>query len=290
MTHKFSKQIRFKEGDGLLHGFSTGAVKVKSKFRTAKGNVLTSKINFLLDDEWTEYMPIMVWVIQHPEGVFVIDTGENVQVSEPGYFKQEGFFLNYINTRSFVFEVAPEEEVGPQLERLGYQERDVKSVILTHLHLDHLDGLKYFENTEVIVNDMEWEKPNFALPSLYPKWFQPKKVRLGESKEDHFKNSLALVESGEIRLVHTPGHTMGHCSVFIETSELDYFLAGDVTYNQHQLENNIHAGGHQSFVKSKETYRAIKRYAFKNRLVYLPSHDNFGIDRLMRDQYLMKLD
>jgi len=286
MKRAFSKSIKFKEGDGFLHGFSTGKVKVKSRFQTAKGNTFTSKINFLLDKNWTEYMPIMVWVVDHPEGVFVVDTGENAKVSDEGYFKQEGPILNYINSKSFIFDVKSEEEVGPQIERLGYQKSDITNVILTHLHLDHFDGLSYFENTPILVNKLEWDKPSFALPSLYPKWFKPRVVHLKEAKNKFFKNSLPLVESGEIEMVHTPGHTIGHCSILIKSSEMDYLLAGDVSYNQHQLENDICAGGHQNFKHAQDTFNNIKKYATNNRLIYLPSHDNASLSRIAHDDYL----
>jgi glyoxylase-like metal-dependent hydrolase (beta-lactamase superfamily II) len=287
MTRTVSKQVKFKEGDGFIHGFSTGMVKVKSKFRTARGNVLTSKINFLLDSEFTEYMPIMVWVVDHPEGVFVVDTGENANVSSQDYFKDEGFLLRYINKKSFIFDVKPEDEVGPQLKKLGYNEGDIKTVILTHLHLDHFDGLSNFENTDILVSQLEWDKPSSALPSLYPEWFSPKKVQLKSTKKDHFRSSSPLVESGEIELVHTPGHTVGHCSVLVKTAEMDYLLAGDITYNQSQLENNINAGGHQSFKLAEDTYKSVKSYAAKNELVYLPSHDNLVLDRLEKNEFLV---
>lgn len=286
MTKTISKQVKFKEGDGFIHGFTTGQVKVKSKFRTAKGNAFTSKINFLFDREWTEYMPIMVWVIDHPEGVFVVDTGENAKVTQEGYFKKEGRILNYINTKSFVFEINSEDEVGPQLKKLGYEQEDINKVILTHLHLDHFDGLSYFDNTEIILNKLEWDKPSFALPSLYPEWFAPKTVGLKETKNKHFKNSISLVESNEIELVHTPGHTLGHCSVLVKTEATHFLLAGDVTYNQYQLEQRINAGGHQSFKLSKVTYQAINNYASQNRLVYLPSHDHQVFERLQNELHL----
>lgn len=286
MTKAFSKQVRFKEGDGMIHGFTTGTVQVKSKFRTARGNVFTSKINFLFDDEFTEPMPVMVWVVDHPEGIFVVDTGENAEVNNDDYFKDENFLLRYINKKSWKFHVEPDDEVGPQLKQLGYSEKDIKSVILTHLHIDHFDGLKYFENTTILVNQLEWEKSSSALPSLYPDWFSPDQIKLKESKSNGFKNTSALVESGEIELVHTPGHTLGHCSVLVKTSQMHYLLAGDVTYNQRQLENNINAGGHQSFKLAEDTYQSVKSYGAKNKMVYLPSHDNLGLDRLEKDQFL----
>lgn len=284
MTQSISKPVAFKEGDGTLHGFSTGLVKVKSKFRTAKGGELTSKFHVLMDSQFTEYMPIMVWVIDHPEGVFVIDTGENAKVSDHGYFEDEGMILNYINSKSFIFDVKPEQEIGPQLKSLGFKNSSIKSVILTHLHLDHVDGLKYFESTDIIINQYEWDNPGFALPSLYPEWFSPKTVDLQNKRENHFKLTYPLVSTDEIQIVHTPGHTLGHCSVLVKTSDIHYLLAGDVTYNQDQLMQYINAGGHQSFKHSQRTYKSIKRYAFQNRLIYLPSHDNSVFDRLSNNE------
>jgi len=193
--------------------------------------------------------------------------------------------LRYINKKSWKFHVKHHDEVGPQLERLGYQEKDLKSVILTHLHIDHFDGLKYFENTNILVNKLEWEKPSSALPSLYPEWFSPYKLELKARKQSPFKNSLPIVKSGEIELVHTPGHTLGHCSVLVKTKEMHYLLAGDITYNQHQLLNNINAGGHQSFKHAENTYNSVKHYASKNKLIYLPSHDNLALNRLENDEF-----
>jgi len=286
MKRTISKEIEFEEGTGFLHGFSTGTVKVKSKFRTAKGGQLLSKINFLIDKDWTEEMPILVWVIDHPEGVIVIDTGENANVTQPDYFKEEGFILESINKNSFKFNVSPEEEVGNQLKRLGYEQKNISKVILTHLHLDHFDGLSFFDETPILVHKKEWEKPSFALPSLYPEWFIPQKVKLYENKTLEFESSTSITESKEILLIHTPGHTYGHCSVLIKTKDIDYLLAGDVTYNQTQLIKNVNSGGHVNFKKSKNTFNAIKKYSKRKHLIYLPSHDNDSINRITNNGIL----
>lgn len=286
MKRTVSKEIEFREGTGYLHGFSTGTVKVKSKFRTAKGGQLLSKINFLIDKKWTEEMPILVWVIDHPEGVFVVDTGENANVTQPDYFKQEGFILESINKKSFRFNVSPKEEVGNQLKKLGYEQKDISKVILTHLHLDHFDGLSFFDETPILVHDKEWKNPSFALPSLYPEWFVPEKVKLNINRKNKFEGITNLTESKEIAMIHTPGHTNGHCSVLIKTKDIHYLLAGDVTYNQTQLIKNINAGGHQSFKKSRNTFKKIKEYGRENNLIYLPSHDNNSLNRVTYNEIL----
>ena len=54
-----------------------------------------------------------------------------------------------------VFRIESEEEIGPQLRALGIGPRDVKKVVLTHLHMDHDGGLAHFPNSEILVSSNE---------------------------------------------------------------------------------------------------------------------------------------
>ena len=59
-----------------VHAITTGLISVKNNFLERKGTGLFSKVNILLDDQHAPFMPIWVWVIEHPEGIIVIDTGD----------------------------------------------------------------------------------------------------------------------------------------------------------------------------------------------------------------------
>lgn len=39
-----------------------------------------------MDRRWTDPLPIYAWLIEHPEGLIVVDTGETAEVNDPGYF------------------------------------------------------------------------------------------------------------------------------------------------------------------------------------------------------------
>ncbi len=124
------------------------------------------------------------------------------------------------------------------------------------------------------------------MKSLFPEWLEPELLKIKTSPLDTFERTSSLSHSREILLVHTPGHTVGHCSVLVKTKDIHYFLAGDVTYNQDQLLNNVHAGGHQNFKHALQTYREIKNYGVRHKLIYLPSHDIGSMDRILKDQLL----
>src|SRR6478672_5267678 len=153
-------ELRTIEGQPLkIHLVSTGGVTVKSRFKTARTTGLLAKIDFIFDRKYTDWLPIWVMIIEHPEGVFVIDTGENADVNNPGYFNFAGRMVKWFNTTQYKFKVDRYEEIDRQLTLLGIGTDKIKSVVLTHLHLDHIDGLRHFPNTHIIVNKEEWERP-----------------------------------------------------------------------------------------------------------------------------------
>jgi len=255
-----------------LHLVSTGGVSVKTKFREASKTGLLAMIDFILDRNFTEWLPIWVLVIEHPEGVFVIDTGENADVNNPGYFKSSGIFANWFDTTQFKFEVPREEEIGPQLNGLGIPIEKVNSVVLTHLHLDHIDGLRYFPSTPIIVNKREWERPYGDLPKLYPSWFKPKLVELNERFEV-FEHAHYLTHSKDLVLIETPGHTYHHCSVLLMTDQCYVFFAADICYSAYQIIEEKYAGPNASHKLATDTYGKVKEFARRHKLVFLPSHD-----------------
>lgn len=272
-------EVKLKGKPVKIHLVSTGAVAVKTKFRDATKTGLLAMLHFILDKKFTEWMPIWVLIIEHPEGIFIFDTGENANVNDKDYFKSSGIFAKWFDTTQFKFIVKQEEEIGPQLEQLNIPMEKVKAVVLTHLHLDHIDGLKYFPNTEIIVNKYEHDKPFGDLPKLYPPWFSPTLVELNEQYES-FDKAYYLTNAKDLLLVHTPGHTYGHCSVIFNTDDGCIFFGADVCYSQQQLLDEKYSGTNASHKLAQKTYAAIKAFAQKHKTIYIPSHEAAAAERL----------
>jgi N-acyl homoserine lactone hydrolase len=272
-------ELRIKEQPVKIHLVSTGAVSVKTKFREATRTGLLAMLDFILDKKFTEWMPIWVLIIEHPEGVFVIDTGENADVNDPGYFKSSGMFANWFDTTQFKFIVEKSEEIGPHLDQLNIPIEKVKAVVLTHLHLDHIDGLKYFPSTPIIVNRKEWERPFGDLPKLYPSWFKPTLVDLDE-RCDVFEHAHYLTATKDLVLIETPGHTYHHCSVLLKADECVVFFAADICYTQNQIIEERYSGTNARHKLAKDTYNKVKRFSKSQKLLFIPSHDAAASARL----------
>ncbi|MAX79052.1 MAG: N-acyl homoserine lactonase family protein [Crocinitomicaceae bacterium] len=268
-----------------VHAVSTGAVAVKTKFRESRKKGWRAQLDFLLDKRFTEWMPIWVWIIEHPEGIFIIDTGENTRVNSPGYFKSSGMFSNWINTTQFRFQVSRADEIDQQLIRLGIDKSIVHAVVLTHLHLDHVDGLYHFPETRIVVHRREWEKPYGNLPKLYPYWLQPDLITL-DTPYKTFSQAQFLTKAKDLIAVHTPGHTYGHMSVLLKTDTCHILFAGDICYYEEQVTHQRFSGINVTYKGAENSYANIRALAQQEPLIFLPSHDANAGERLASHAFL----
>src|SRR5215510_8296375 len=138
-----------------IHAIRTGLVQVRRPQMESRGEGPARIAHMLFDEEWSAWLPIFAWVIEHDEGIIVVDTGETSRVHERGYHPRWHPFYR----RAVHFSVHPAEELGPQLRALGIGPRDVRHVVLTHLHTDHAGGLQHVTGSRVWVSRGEFEGP-----------------------------------------------------------------------------------------------------------------------------------
>ena len=243
----------------------------------------------LFDEEWTEWLPIFAWAIEHDEGVILVDTGETSRVHQQGYFP--GWHPFY--QRATRFTVHPDEEIGPQLKELGITPRDVRQVVLTHLHTDHAGGLAHLTNARFWVSEQEFQRASGLgglvqgyLPHRWPKWWEPNFITYDNVAFGPFERSISLTKAGDVLIIPTPGHTPNHISVVVCGSP-SIFLAGDTSYNQQLLIDGKVDGVSPDEEVAKLTLSRISALSKEMPIVYLPSHDPESQNRLLNQSVLV---
>jgi len=267
-----------------IHAIETGKVKITKNWRKGRGNGVKRLTNTLFDSEFTEWLPIYVWVIEHPEGLIVIDTGIPADANKPVWFPP---FMPLVQ-RAAKFKMNPEQEVGSRLRQLGLSPDDVRWVVLTHLHQDHDGGLHHFPNTEFVVSSKEWEmatgvkgRMNGYLNQRWPDWFKPRLVDFSSQNSlGPFAGHHTLTQAGDIHLVPTPGHSPGHMSVILVEDNLSVMFAGDASYTEKLLIEQKADGIGDDPEVQQETHQKILEYAGQYHTVYLPTHDPGAKERL----------
>ncbi len=168
--------------------------------------------------------PVFGYVIRHPDGVILFDTG----VGTGNSFIDDLYQPN-VNS------------ITAALEQLGIDERDVVAVINSHLHFDHCGQNEVFHrrNISIYTQAAEIEAAQ-TFGYTVPEW-----ARIPE-------RSVRIVRGDEqvtdgVRIVETPGHTPGHQSVVVETADGPVVIAGQCVYKtdevveQRVASDNMHA-------------------------------------------------
>jgi glyoxylase-like metal-dependent hydrolase (beta-lactamase superfamily II) len=280
-------QTRIQSGVPRIHAIQTGSVQVKRAQVESRGKGLARAAHILFDSDWSEWLPIFAWAIEHEEGVTVVDTGETVRVNAPGYFPGWHPYFKAVH-----FRIEPEDEIGPQLKRLGIQPADVRQVVLTHLHTDHAGGLARFEKSKIWTSRPDFETASGRLGPLqgylkrnWPGWWKPEFIQFRAEPCGPFAQSMPLTKRGDVVAIPTPGHTPAHVSVVVHGSP-SWFLAGDTSYNEELLRARKADGVSPNVAVTLETGARILELARQEPMIYLPSHDPENLSRIARGALL----
>lgn len=90
--------------------------------------------------------PAGAFLLEHTKhGLILFDTGYSANICKTGLI---GRVYNLFNPTS----VEEKDELKNQLEKIGVRSEDIKTIILSHLHPDHIGGLRSFSEAEFVVS------------------------------------------------------------------------------------------------------------------------------------------
>ena len=249
----------------------------------------------LTSRRWTQPLPINVYVVEHADGLILFDTGQDrASVTEESYFP--GGFTGYLYDRLTRFQIGEEDTLTAQLATLGYFPADVDTAILSHLHEDHIGGLRELKDADLVVSAAEWEqlsgfnpeirgflRRHIQVPGL--RWRQVILEPTTDPTLSPFTESLDLMGDGSLVLLPTPGHTAGSMSLLVRRrTRPRLLLVGDLTYGADILQRRQvpGVGDRRGLLKATDMVLTLKKRMPD--LVILPAHDPTAAHRLLESR------
>jgi glyoxylase-like metal-dependent hydrolase (beta-lactamase superfamily II) len=201
--------------------------------------------------------------------------------------------------------VESKEEVKEQIRHFGLNSSDIKHIIISHFHADHIGGLKDFENARFYCSRKAYDQvininryaglTKGILKSLIPDDFQNRVIIIEDIgaplHDDIFGLKYDLFKDKSILIYDLPGHAEGQIGIEIKTRNQKYFLVADACWHESAYKNSILPNQIvRIFFKSwkgyKETLRKIYQY-HKNYpdVKIVPSHCNKTTNALISNYY-----
>jgi N-acyl homoserine lactone hydrolase len=265
----------------------TGTIRIRPSHRSqsAARPVWLRRLRVLADRHWTEPLPINTYLVDHPEGYLLFDSGESPRASHAGYFPWwQPFFHLAVDIH-----VAPDEGIGARLAARGIDPtKDLRAVVLSHLHHDHGGGLSDLTGAPVYVSREHWaafRRPvvatiEGAVPRQWPTGFAPGMLQPTGPAIGPWTRSYPVTSDKTVAAVDTPGHVPGHLSLIVHGDQATYLLGGDATYDLALLDAEATDGVNNNPRLAIESLRKIKEFARQQDIVVLPAHDPRAATRL----------
>ena len=195
-------------------------------------------------------IPSSVAVIEHAkEGVLLFDTGYTPRFQELTRHLPEKLYAMVTPVT-----VREEETAVYQLKSRGIQVADVKNVVLSHFHADHVAGAIDFSAAKFVYSHEEYESfqrksklsqlLNAYLPALLPQDLRTRtrgygakapipRLGAGWSGYDFYGD-------GSMFVVPLPGHSIGHLGLYLpDVGGTEYLLIGDAAWLRSSITDNV---------------------------------------------------
>ena len=137
-----------------IHVLQCGSISVDPTVPYGRRFDLIEKTKQLTaPDEKRVTLPVFTYLIEHPKGLLLVDTGWCREISPRGVYDLKAASAVLPSHLTALFHPALPERmaVHEQLAAMGIRAEDLDYVLLTHLDPDHVSGLRHVNKAKHIV-------------------------------------------------------------------------------------------------------------------------------------------
>ena len=267
-----------------IHVFHTGEVCVAPDLPFGGDNSNAIKASGVFGKKEDRlWLPVSAYLIEHPKGKFLVDTGWARDMSPEGAFdkkaqiKSLGSVLLYEVNQG---RIGLGECIDEQLLQMGIKDSDIDAVLITHLDCDHANGLKQVKGAKkfmVAADEVKFANKVTNKVRYYKGWWEG--IDLTEFEwndtEGPVGKSYDLIGDGSIELINIPGHADGLYAVKVKNEEGKFVLLfSDGGYARKSWEEMITSGIAADKTLQKQSLAWIREQSLDpNCVESLANHD-----------------
>jgi len=184
---------------------------------------------FLAGAEGMLTVPVPTYLVEHPKGRVLFDSGLHVATQTDPRARLGGL------AKVFGVRFAPGEEVSGRLAALDVDADRIDFLVSSHLHFDHTGGNEQIPNARWVIQRREWEAAQDADVAA-ANGFMAHDFDHGHARVIA-DGEYDLFGDGRVVCVPTFGHTPGHQSLRVVLDSGPVILTADACYLRATLED-----------------------------------------------------
>lgn len=229
------------------------------------------------------WLPVSAYLIEHPKGKFLVDTGWAREMSPEGTFDKKAQ-IRSLGSR-MLYEVNQGriglgQCIDEQLLEMGIKDTDLDAVLITHLNCDHANGLKQVKGARkfmVSADEVRFANKITNKIRYYKGWWEgiPLTAFEWNDTQGPVGRSYDLLGDGSIELINIPGHADGLFAVKVKNDEGKFVLLfSDGGYARKSWEEMITSGIAADKSMQKQSLQWIREQSLDSDCVEsLANHD-----------------
>ncbi|MGD9606571.1 MAG: N-acyl homoserine lactonase family protein [Leucobacter sp.] len=218
-----------------------------------EGPTFTLPTGFLvLREEGEVTIPVPCYLIEHPRGLVLFDTGIAVEAADDPLtvFSEDELAFNHL-----VYETGHRPD--RQIESLGFSADRVTHVVMSHVHHDHSGGMRLFPGAQFYCGVDEMPHAYWPV-STQRGLFRRQDI---DAVRDFSWNEIAadfdLFGDGSVTILTLPGHTPGSVGMMVRLPTRTVLLTGDAVHLHSAVDNLMPMPSDWSAVHAVQSIRKL---------------------------------
>lgn len=234
-----------------IHVLHCGTIRVSETVPYGDGiDLRNTGLQLLTAPERRVTLPDCVYLVEHPKGLLLVDTGWCREISPAGVY--DGKAVRAVLPAYLAAFYRPSLPAGmavhEQLAAMGIRPEDLEYVILSHLDPDHTAGLRHVSRAKHIL--LPEDEYFWTCRAVY-KARQPQKLWIDCPVERRFYRGstlgpnhwvIDLFGDESVQLVNIPGHTDGQAATLLRGKDRFVILAADAAFSPRNWQEGITPG------------------------------------------------
>lgn len=235
----------------------------------------------------TKFYAMFVLIKHSEKGYILYDTGYSTE-----FYNASNKFPYSIYAKVTPVCIKNEESAKVQLEKIGIKNSEIKYIIISHFHADHIAGLKEFPQAKFICiescfKSIQSDKGILAvkkafLPELLPDDFSERLITLDKKIQcnyEPFNECYDIFEDNSILGIDLSGHAKGQMGIIINADKPVFFVSDACWYSSSYKKNlppplwvRLLLGNNKEYLKTLDKLHSF--YKQNPNIEIIPSHCN----------------